>query len=206
MKIGKVIALMLCSIIVISGAILLFGKKLFKAKEPKLIGTSLNHIVLNESTKNTEIVTGFADFSEKKMAIVYDGMTMDELGAKLDRILNDDLKGKGYLYASHSLEMGVDPYLAVAISLLETGCKWTCSGLVKSCNNVGGQKGKPSCNGGSYKSYDTLDEGIIGFIDNIYYNYVAYGLLTPDAMQKKYAESTTWAGKVSAYIEQIRKI
>lgn len=206
MKIGKVMALMFCSIIVISGAILLFGKKIFKAKEPKIVGTSLNYIVLNESTKNTEIITNFADFSEKKMAIVYDNMTIDELGAKLDRILNDDLKGKGYLYASHSLEMGVDPYLAVAISLLETGCKWTCSNLVKSCNNVGGQKGKPGCNGGSYKSYDTLDEGIIGFIDNIYYNYVAYDLLTPDAMQKKYAESTTWAKKVNAYIEQIRKV
>ena len=144
--------------------------------------------------------------AEKKLAIVYDGMTMDELAAKLDRILNDDLKGKGYLYASHSLEMNVDPYLAVAISLLETGCKWTCSGLVKQCNNVGGQKGKPSCNGGSYKSYNTLDEGIIGFIDNIYYNYVAFDLLTPAQMSRKYAESTTWAGKVDAYIEQIRKI
>ena len=166
MKLGKVIAVMLSAIVIISVCIILFGKKLFKTTEPKIIGTALNTIVLNENTKNKESVTNFADLAEKRMSIVYDGMTIDELAAKLDRILNDNLKGKGYLYASHSLEMGVDPYLAVAISLLETGCKWTCSGLVKQCNNVGGQKGKPSCNGGSYKSYDTIDEGIIGFIDN----------------------------------------
>ena len=54
----------------------------------------------------------------------------------------------------------------------ETGCTWGCSKLVKECNNVGGQKGTPSCNGGSYKAYNTLDEGIIGFLDNIYYNYI----------------------------------
>mgnify|MGYP002511620479 CR=1 FL=1 len=32
-------------------------------------------------------------------------------------------------------------YLAVAIVLHETGCKWTCSKLVRECNNVGGMKG-----------------------------------------------------------------
>lgn len=206
MKLSKVIAVMLSAVVIISICIGLFGKKIFKSSEPKTVGTALNTIVLNENTKNKEVVINFSEMAEAKMAIVYDGMTMDELAAKLDRILNDNLSGKGYLYASHSLEMGVDPYLAVAISLLETGCKWTCSNLVKQCNNVGGQKGKPSCNGGSYKSYDTLDEGIIGFIDNIYYNYVAFDLHTPTEMQRKYAESTTWAGKVDAYIEQIRKI
>ena len=206
MKLGKVIAVMLSAVVIISGCIVVFGKKIFKEVEPKPVGTALNTIVLNESEKNISSITTFAEVAEQRMAIVYDGMTIDELAAKLDRILNDDLKGKGYLYASHSLEMGVDPYLSVAISLLETGCKWTCSRLVKECNNVGGQKGKPSCNGGSYKSYNTLDEGIIGFIDNIYNNYVSYGLLTPAQMQKKYAESTTWAGKVENYMAQIRKV
>ena len=206
MKMGKIIAVMLSSIMIISIGIVVFGKELLKKEEPKPVGTVLASLVFNESNKSNEVLVNFSNQSEERMKIVYDGMTIDELSAKLDRILNDDLKGKGYLYATHSLEMQVDPYLAVAISLLETGCKWTCSRLVKECNNVGGQKGKPACDGGSYKAYDTLDDGIRGFIDNIYYNYVAYGLLTPEQMSRKYAESTTWGGKVSNYIEQIRRI
>ena len=50
--------------------------------------------------------------------------------------------------------------------LHETGCKYKCSNLVVSCNNVGGQKGSPSCGGGSYKYYATLDDGIVGHIEN----------------------------------------
>ena len=57
----------------------------------------------------------------------------------------------GYAYATYSLELGVDPYLAVAISMHETGCTWNCSYLLKACNNVGGQKGE-GC--GSYRAYD----------------------------------------------------
>ena len=83
---------------------------------------------------------------------------------KLERSLKNELSGKGYLYASYSLEKGVDPYLAVAISMHETGCTWNCSYLLKTCNNVGGQKGE-GC--GEYKAYDTLEEGIYGFILNI---------------------------------------
>ena len=208
MKLSKIIIIMLCFVTVISVSIILFSKNIFANLTPKekITGTAISYALNNEVQKNNELVTAFANYSEEQLKIVYDGLTMEELAAKLDRILNDDLKGKGYLYASHSLEMGVDPYLAVAISLLETGCKWTCSRLVKECNNVGGQKGSPGCDGGSYKTYNTLDEGIIGFIDNIYYNYVAYDLLTPAQMSRKYAESTTWAPKVENYMEQIRKV
>ena len=103
---------------------------------------------------------------------VYEGMTLEELAAKLDRNLGSGyIAGKGYLIASYCLQTGVDPYVAVAIMLHETGCKSNCSYLARACNNVGGQKGAPGCNGGSYKAYATLDEGIIGFIDNLYRNY-----------------------------------
>lgn len=139
-----------------------------------------------------------------KRVIVYDGMTMSELAAKLNRSMKSTISGKGELLASYSLEKGVDPYLALSIMLLETGCNWTCSSLTRKCNNVGGMKGSPGCDGGSYKAFATLDEGIMKFIDNLANNYYAYGLTTPEAMNKKYAASTTWAMKVNKYISSVK--
>lgn len=147
----------------------------------------------NNSTEEVEEVV--------EPEIVYDGLTMDELASKLDRTLASTLAGKGYLYASYCLERGVDPYLAVAISMEETGCAWGCSNLVVSCNNVGGMKGS-GC--GSYSAFSTIDDGIMAFIDNIANNYVAYGLTNAELMNPKYAENPLWASNVNAYIEKIR--
>ncbi|MEE3342952.1 MAG: hypothetical protein VZS44_02560 [Bacilli bacterium] len=138
---------------------------------------------------------------KEQPAIVYEGMTLNELASKLDRSLKNELSGKGYLYASYALEKGVDPYLAVAITLEETGCNFNCSTLVKSCNNVGGMKGS-GC--GMYGYFETLDGGIKAFIDNIYRNYVAYGLTTAETMNPKYAENPSWAHNVNNYINRIR--
>lgn len=132
---------------------------------------------------------------------VFDGLTMEELIDKLNRTLSSDLTNMGYAYANYSIEFGVDPYLAVAISMHETGCKWNCSYLAKVCNNIGGQKGS-GC--GSYAAFDTLEEGIYAFISNIKRNYVDYGLLTAEDMNHKYAEDPGWASKVNKYIEQIK--
>ena len=136
--------------------------------------------------------------------IVYDGLTMNQLAEKLNRSLNSTISGKGYLIASYSLQLGIDPYMATAIILHETGCNGTCSSLVRECNNVGGQKGGPSCGGGAYKAYPTLDDGIMGYLDNLYRNYYSYGLTTPEAIGPKYAASTTWASQVNNYIALIR--
>lgn len=132
---------------------------------------------------------------------VYEGMTIEELTDKLNNILSSDLTGMGEYYAKYSIELGVDPYLAVAISMHETGCTWNCSYLAKTCNNVGGQKGY-GC--GDYQAYDTLSDGIYGFILNIKRNYVDYGLLTADQMNPKYAEDPMWSSKVNKYIEKIK--
>lgn len=136
---------------------------------------------------------------------VYDHLTLEELSAKLDRNLgNDYIAGKGALIASQCIEMGVDPYLAVAIILHETGCGSRCSNLARSCNNVGGQKGSPSCGRGSYRAFSTLDEGIIGFITNLSVNYYAKGLNTVEAIGSKYAEGNSWPTKINSMIEKIR--
>ena len=151
-------------------------------------------------------ITTYEDVSTTPVEeIVYDGMTLNQLAEKLNRSLKSTIAGKGYLIASYSLQLGVDPYLATAIILHETGCNsGTCSNLVRSCNNVGGQKGGPSCGGGSYKAYPTLDEGIMGYIDNLYKNYVSKGLTTAEAMGPKYAASTTWASQVNNYIALVK--
>ena len=141
---------------------------------------------------------------EKEKEIVYEGKTLNEIAEQLNRSLKSTIAGQGYLIASYSIENGVDPYLATAIMLHETGCNWKCSNLVNSCNNVGGQVGTPSCGGGRFRAFDTLEDGIKGMISNLAINYYAYGLNTPELMQNKYAASTTWAEKVNTYIYKLK--
>lgn len=201
--------LVLVSLVIIYGVIAVVYSKLsfFQnevASNAKTTGnfdsTSINDMLFSTSKQIIDTVV----YDNTVGKIVWDGLTMGELIDKLNRMLNSTLSGKGEIFATHSLELGMDPYLAVAIVLQETGCQWNCSYLVNACNNVGGQKGSPGCDGGSYKAYSTLDEGIIGYLDNLYYNYYAYGLTTAEAMNPKYAESTAWAYNVNSYIEKIK--
>lgn len=199
----KVITVFLCSMIT------LFAFSSFLSNVDKeVLSNMFSSVNMIEEETKEEFVDSISELSKEnnvtKRVIVYDGMTMSELTEKLNRSLKSTIAGKGDIFASYSLERGVDPYLAVSIMLLETGCNWSCSSLMRKCNNVGGQKGSPSCDGGSYKSYPSLDEGIKGFIDNIADNYYAYGLTTPEAMNKKYAASNMWAIKVNNYISSVK--
>ena len=133
------------------------------------------------------------------VSTVYDDMTLEQLAEKIERNLNSTLTGKGYLIASYSLQQGVDPYLALAIMLHETGCAWSCSTLTQVNHNVGGMRGS---NG--YLYFATIDEGIKAFIDNLSRNYVRYDLTTAEAMNSKYAENPNWHVAVNRYIEQIK--
>ena len=79
------------------------------------------NVLINSSSaldkyKNEEI----QQYINSRPVIVYDNMTIEQLSAKLDRVLKSTMSGKGSLIASYSLEKGVDPYLATAIILLET--------------------------------------------------------------------------------------
>ena len=196
----KVITVFLCSMITFSSFLSNVDKE--------VLSNMFSSVNMIEEEAKEEFVDSISELSKEnnvtKRVIVYDGMTMSELTEKLNRSLKSTIAGKGDVFASYSLERGVDPYLAVSIMLLETGCNWSCSSLMRKCNNVGGQKGSPSCDGGSYKSYPSLDEGIKGFIDNIADNYYAYGLTTPEAMNKKYAASNMWAIKVNNYISSVK--
>lgn len=185
-----------------------------KQEQEKPIKTSGNYVVLDnvfdlsklppkeEETKIKEVKKEVKEEKvNKKEPIVYDGMTLNQLSSKLNKSLKSTISGKGSLIASYSLQKGVDPYVATAIMLHETGCEWGCSRLVKECNNVGGQKGS-GC--GSYAAFSSLDIGIKKFIDNLAKNYYAKGLNTPEKMNKKYATSKTWSTKVNNYVKKIK--
>ena len=133
--------------------------------------------------------------------VVYEGKTLNELIEQINKSLNSTISDKGELIVTYSLKKGVDPYLAVAIMLQETGCKWECSYIVKQCNNVGGQVGS-GC--GNYSAFNTLDEGIMAFIDNLHKNYISYGLTTPELINPKYASDQNWSVNVNKYIENIK--
>lgn len=136
---------------------------------------------------------------------VYENMTLEELAEKLNRSLGTGyIAGKGNVIATKCIELGVDPYVATAIMLHETGCRSNCSSLTRTCNNVGGQKGAPGCNGGSYKAYATIDDGIVGHIENLYYRYYSKGYNTVETIGPRYAESNTWIPKINWYVNLIR--
>lgn len=162
---------------------------------------SKEEVVLAEENIPTTITTVT---TTKAPEIIWDGLTLEELTERLDKNLYDTMGGMGIHFANYTKETGLDPYLAVSIVNLETGCKWGCSYLAKNCNNIGGLKGKPSCNGGSYMKFDSLEEGIRGYLDIIYNNYWQRGLTTPELMNPKYATSNTWAEKVNRYYETIK--
>ena len=132
---------------------------------------------------------------------IYDGLSLNEIGSKIDKVLNSNLKGYGKTIAALAIEKDVDPYIAASIILVETGCKWNCSYLTKNCNNVGGMKGS-GC--GSYAAFSDLDVGLDAFIRNLARNYYAYGLNTPELMNRKYAENPNWHKDVNYYINLIK--
>lgn len=177
-------------------------KKEEKITEEKIESQPIEN---KEKTQQKQVEKEVPVSSVPTEPIVYDGLTMNQLAEKLNRSLNSTIAGTGYAFASKSLELGVDPYLAVAIVLHETGCAWNCSELVNACNNVGGMQGSPSCGGGTYAAFPTLEDGIQSYLNNLYHNYYALGLTTPETIGPKYAASTAWPSKINWYISSIRE-
>ncbi len=157
--------------------------------------------IYKEKNQNVieNVVINHIPYSKYEPVIVYEDLTLIELSTKINKHLNSTLSGYGEYIASKSLEKGVDPVVASSIILLETGCKWTCSGLVKISNNVGGMRSNKG-----YLKYDTLEKGIDAFINNLAYNYYAKGLNTPKLINKKYATNPEWYKKVNHYVDLIK--
>ncbi len=187
------------TILSMDSAIFSTGNKLVESIMVKNKRASFEKINYEDESLRQEIE--IVSLKASSPVIVYDGMTMEELAAKLELSLNSDLQGYGMSFAKYSIEYGVDPYLALAITLHETGCTWTCSSLVRKCNNVGGMKGS-GC--GSYASFSSLEDGIEAMIRNLANNYINVGLTTPETIGRKYAASEIWPVKIEYYINQIR--
>ena len=180
----------------------------FKEMDMKSLATSANMIINKSEEEKEELET--LPLEEVNMEVVpasiiipprvevYDNLTMEELTDKINRNLGGILAGHGDVIAQHSLEMGVDPYIATAIMLHETGNGT--SRIANNCYNFGGQKGY-GC--GMYKRYDTIEEGLRGIINNLYKNYYAYGLTTIESIGSRYAESTEWPAKIHWYVNKI---
>ena len=57
---------------------------------------------------------------------------------------------------------------------------------------------------GSFKKFDTLDEGITGFINNLSKNYFSVGRDTVETIAPKYCEGNEWASKINYFVNKIK--
>lgn len=179
-------------------------KKIYKYEPIKVKEVSDTNKVIAEEEKATSTTTTTTMPTTTKVIqmgseVVFDNLNKEELINRLNNNLYDTLEGTGEYFANYTVATGLDPYLAVSIVNLETGCKWGCSGLVKTNYNIGGLKGN-----GSYLKFSSLEEGIDGFLDILYNRYWSKGLTTAETMNPTYATSTEWATKVNNYYNAIK--
>ena len=143
------------------------------------------------------------DYNTYQETHYYEGESVEEIAGKLDKYLKGKLKDKGTYITEYSISVGIDPYLAASVMLLESGCYWGCSKITRECNNVAGNKGTPSCNGTSYKKLDTIEEGM-NFSMDVLSNYYKKGLNTPELINPRYAADKNWYKKVNKYIKKLK--
>lgn len=183
---------------IIISSIILLTKDILSYSEVTVITTEV-------AKKHSPIILEKVEEEIKvEVPIVYDNMTMDQLATKLEKSMYGVLSGKGYVFANYSIQYGVDPYLSLAIVLHETGCKWGCSYLATTCNNIGGMKGNTSCGNTGYARFNTLEEGIESFFSNLSYNYYSQGLTNVYSIHKKYAQDPNWPIYINNYINEIK--
>ncbi len=119
------------------------------------------------------------------------------VGAILNKSLGGVLAGTGEIFASLSMEKGMDPFLLAAISVHETGNGT--SSAARNKFNFGGIM----CSGGLCR-YSSVQHGLESFVNVVYKNYYSKGLTTPEAMNSKYAASKTWASKINYWYDVLK--
>lgn len=210
MKLNRELTLgILCLFLFAIMILIVDGSNVLYSATASVSVASANKLKENEDIDISDIAIDISDrIDDKSISMiatnierieVYKGMTIEELSLKLNKSLKGVLANKGNYIATKSLALGIDPYMAVAIMLHETGCKWTCSKLARNYNNVGGMRGASG-----WQKFDTIYDGIDGFLNNLSKNYIKKGLTTPETIVNKYAPgSTSWAGKIRKYMVEI---
>lgn len=150
--------------------------------------------------------TNFLSENTKRESLIMDILTetaeahieTKEYYEKITPWLKGNLEGLEEIFIDYALEKGVDPILAVSISLQETGHGE--SYLCKVKNNFGGMRYK-----GEWLGYETREQGAMKFIDLVA-KYTAKGMDTPELMVDKYAEgSETWALAIGRFMKKINE-
>lgn len=194
----KSLCIKMAFVVLITSSLIIGFKE--KNKEKVIVeNIVINNVLYRSDTPLNRYDKELLEEEKQEEVIVYEGLTLEELGLKIDNVLNSTLDGYGKTIASLAIEKGVDPVVAASIILVETGCKWACSSLVRNANNVGGMK----ASSGKYAKFETIDAGLEAFINNLANNYYAKGLTTPEAINTKYAANPNWHGDVYYYVEAI---
>ena len=167
-------------------------------------------IEINHDYLDNQIEISFNNFEEKYQEYqdyikyhTFNGEDEIIIIDKISKNLKNPLKDKSKFIVEYSISVGLDPYLAAGVMMHETGCYWGCSYLTRVCNNVAGNKGSPGCNGGSYRKFNTLEDGI-KFAINKLNSYYKKGLTTAQEINPYYASDKTWYKKVNNYINKIK--
>lgn len=136
----------------------------------------------------------------------FNGESIEEIGKKIDNYCKKTpIEGHGEHIARVSITKGVNPYLIGAIILESSKCKTDCSVIFKECNNVSGIKGSPGCFGGAYKYYSDIDESITDIVNSISKNFYTQEMQLPYKMYKDYGKNSSWAFKISNYMENLKR-
>lgn len=144
--------------------------------------------------------------NEEVINTSFDGESIEVIGKKIDRILaKTSMEGMGEYIAKESIYKSVNPYLIGGIILESTNCRIDCSVILKQCNNVSGYKDSPGCFGGSYKKYNSLEDGISDLINRVSKTYYTKEMQAPLKMFKSYGKDEIWAFKVSKYMEELKR-
>ena len=136
----------------------------------------------------------------------FNGESIEKIGEKIDKYCKKTpLDGYGEYIAKASIRKSVNPYLISGIILESTNCKNDCSIIFKECNNVSGMKGSPGCFGGAYKQYKKLEDAISDLVNTISHDFYTPEMQAPYKMYKDYGKNSSWAFKVSNFMDVIKR-
>lgn len=143
---------------------------------------------------------------EEEIDTSYNGESIEKIAHKIDKYCSKTpLEGHGEHIAKASIRKSVNPYLIGGIILESTSCKRECSIIFQECNNVSKMKGDPGCFGGAYKSYSSVNDAITDLVSKISKDFYTKEMQSPYKMYKSYGKSSSWAFKVSNYMDAIKR-